>query len=1140
MSLFGFNASKNPPTLTATESANLSSATIDNLTITSSLTVDGSSLLEGGIISTGNNVFSGQNQFDNLSFSNVSSSIAIVNGDFQLPLEPTSPYNFYPLATGGTYPPNDPYLIGQGFTGWGISGTYTQMGIQVGGGDSTSSSHFYLGPPPVGQQIVVIEGTNPILTSQNYLLSSGTYTLTYQLCSGRMTGSMVTNVVNATTSTIIASSLPTNVVPEYANYVTFTLTFIISSPDYYNINFTVTTGSTLDFVAIYVKSLFLENSIIVTDGTNTATIGGSESILNDLYVNNGLTVNSGGANITGEVQMTTAHGVNNLAINSLLGSSNSSTDQNVIAIGVGALQASTSSSSVVAIGNGVINSVSSAKNVVAIGGSAGNTVHDISNCALIGYGVGCNSGQQNNVIMGYSIGGGVGSFNVAIGSNQFQYFNGFGSTNPSYCVAIGDQSQQNSADNYNTSVGCNSLQLINGGGIYSSYNTRYNTALGYGSGASQYHINNCTFLGANADASAANVSNMTCVGYGTKCGTSNTIQLGSNSETVAMSGNLQIGSTTITPSSFSALSYLYYDASNNVGYGSSIYPSTKSGSFNSFFGNGVGSVITSGGNNVGVGYTALKNLTAGSNNVAVGAGAGYNITTGVQNVMMGTNAGQLITNANYNVMIGQSAGSNTSGSSSTNVLVGYQSGQNISGNNNVVLGYSAGPLLSSDNNIVIGTNAMQNAISGTDNIIIGRNSAAKVQNASTYNTFIGQATDANTLGSYNFSTALGAGATVTGNHQVVLGTTNETVYAPAALNVGSSLSVGTSLGVGTSLNVGTTFTLGSNLISGTNTVTPTQLGYLASTVGGICDLSSNQTIGGSKTLTNTLTTAPGTNMIWTYDASSRITIMNPSNYGLIRFNHDNFSVGIGYNALSNEGSNKSSNNTAIGENALSNPVNVRYCTAVGGNALQNCTSNGASQFTENTGVGYNALNKVTSGTGNTGIGYNSGITLTTGTNCTFIGTGADASLNNLTQSCAIGYGALAFANNQIVFGTLAETIYIPGLLQVSNQYVHSSSATIQVASFTISAPFYEIYPVAPSGANITITLPAASAAYLGVRFTVRRVAGTATNTVSSASSNILPTNSFTASSTILAAGSYTANICCTIIASTPTYSWCIV
>jgi len=34
MSLFGYNASKNPPTLTATDSATLSSVTVDDLTVT--------------------------------------------------------------------------------------------------------------------------------------------------------------------------------------------------------------------------------------------------------------------------------------------------------------------------------------------------------------------------------------------------------------------------------------------------------------------------------------------------------------------------------------------------------------------------------------------------------------------------------------------------------------------------------------------------------------------------------------------------------------------------------------------------------------------------------------------------------------------------------------------------------------------------------------------------------------------------------------------------------------------------------------------------------------------------------------------------------------------------------------------------
>ena len=67
---------------------------------------------------------------------------------------------------------------------------------------------------------------------------------------------------------------------------------------------------------------------------------------------------------------------------------------------------------------------------------------------------------------------------------------------------------------------------------------------------------------------------------------------------------------------------------------------------------------------------------------------------------------------------------------------------------------------------------------------------------------------------------------------------------------------------------------------------------------------------------------------------------------------------------------------------------------------------------------------------------------------------------------------------------------------------------------------------------MTITLPAASANYIGVRFIIRRTGGTATTTVNSASSNIIPANSVTAAATILASNAYTAEIYCTYITST--------
>ena len=108
---------------------------------------------------------------------------------------------------------------------------------------------------------------------------------------------------------------------------------------------------------------------------------------------------------------------------------------------------------------------------------------------------------------------------------------------------------------------------------------------------------------------------------------------------------------------------------------------------------------------------------------------------------------------------------------------------------------------------------------------------------------------------------------------------------------------------------------------------------------------------------------------------------------------------------------------------------------------------------------------------------------------------------------------------------------------VTNQYINGVANLQTGATFTITAPYQEYYPLAPT-ANQTITFPVASAALLGVRIRLRRVGGTITTTINSASSNIYPNTSFTASNVLLAANSLNVVVTCLYLTAT-TYGWFI-
>jgi hypothetical protein len=107
-------------------------------------------------------------------------------------------------------------------------------------------------------------------------------------------------------------------------------------------------------------------------------------------------------------------------------------------------------------------------------------------------------------------------------------------------------------------------------------------------------------------------------------------------------------------------------------------------------------------------------------------------------------------------------------------------------------------------------------------------------------------------------------------------------------------------------------------------------------------------------------------------------------------------------------------------------------------------------------------------------------------------------------------------------------------LKVANQYFNGVS-TLRTGAFTVSSPYYEIYPLAPT-VNMTITLPPASASLLGIRIRFRRVGGTITTVVSSSSSNIYPNNSFTPNNVLLASNVLNNVVTCMYLTST-TYGW---
>ena len=421
--------------------------------------------------------------------------------------------------------------------------------------------------------------------------------------------------------------------------------------------------------------------------------------------------------------------------------------------------------------------------------------------------------------------------------------------------------------------------------------------------------------------------------------------------------------------------------------------------------------------NIAVGRNLLVSNTSGTNNIAVGTNSLISATTGANNIAIGAYNG-------YNVKTG-----------SRNTIIGYQSlYNNKTGGNNVALGSSA----------------LYNNNDGSYNIAIGYN-AGYSDTSGSYNTYLGVNT--NTSGNFSYSTAIGYGANITANSQVVLGSLNDYIYIPSVTTSTSTstgaLIVGGGIGVYGNVNVGKSVG-----ISGTTRSFSTTTGALV--VSGGVGISGNVYIGGTVDITgNTYaptasssensrmvaTTAYVTTAItnlrtsentWT-DTNSFSKNIYANGVVLGKYGSNNYVMGMDLPSLTTNGSYNTimgpncmtkittgSHNIGVGNQSLNNLEPGSYNIGIGNYALNEAVDNN-----NNCAIGYYALNTTLSNN-NTAFGSYAGNNNISGVNNTYIGYNTGASSYNYAYSTAIGYSASITGNNQIVLGTSGEYVSIPG------------------------------------------------------------------------------------------------------------------
>jgi hypothetical protein len=218
----------------------------------------------------------------------------------------------------------------------------------------------------------------------------------------------------------------------------------------------------------------------------------------------------------------------------------------------------------------------------------------------------------------------------------------------------------------------------------------YDIFLGYQAGQYTTDGSSQVFIGRDAGEQATSTNYDTFVGY--------------NAGRGSASGSFQFGDYN-SGYGFGTLSNLTSGADNTAN-GYYVLDANTTGELNTAMGALTLSQNTTGGEDSGFGYAALWNNTTGTDNVATGYYAMRNNLTGNQNVALGDTSLYYATSSSNNVAVGYQAGrgANNQSNFQNSTLLGVSAGLNLTnGNNNVLLGYQAGQSMSSgSDNIVVG------------------------------------------------------------------------------------------------------------------------------------------------------------------------------------------------------------------------------------------------------------------------------------------------------------------------------------------------------------------------------------------------------------------------------------------------------
>ena len=246
---------------------------------------------------------------------------------------------------------------------------------------------------------------------------------------------------------------------------------------------------------------------------------------------------------------------------------------------------------------------------------------------------------------------------------------------------------------------------------------------------------------------------------------------------------------------------------------------------------------TSGAGNTGIGYQADYQVTSGDYNTAIGFQAGYGITSGISNTSVGSYAGSGVTTGTYNIAVGDSALGRKADkkSGASNIAIGLQAEfQLTTGNRNIGIGDETWwKLTDGNNNTAVGYRAGYNLVSGSNNLAFGYEAGYNLSGTGSNNIVLGNtgvSTDDGTIriGTVGTQTS----AYIAGIKDVTLTGTPKTVVIDST--TGQLGSIASSGGSGTVTSVGLSlpslFTVTNSPVSTTGTLTGTLASQTMNTV----------------------------------------------------------------------------------------------------------------------------------------------------------------------------------------------------------------------------------------------------------------------------------------------------------------------